>query len=168
MADRLTLSIRNYLAQQPEVTSLLGHDDTWDTWIFADKPYAQIEKTGKAMLVIQMDNGWTAPNPHNTMKFPRIYVDVWADPDRNKDGSVKKSNADDKIIKVQDAVMKFLHTVSMNMHGKPIVWGTAAQMKTYTGVIINGSAKTTETVFNDVTDGGGARMGSSVYGVNQL
>lgn len=168
MADRLTLSIRNYLAQQPEVRELLGSDKTWDTWIFADKPYVKIENTGKAMIVIQIDGGWSAPNDHNTMKFPRVFVDVWADPDRNPDGSVKKPNADDKIAKVHDAVMRYLHTVNMNRNGKPLVWGTKQQMDTYTGVVVAGSAKQNEPEYSDVRDGNGARMASSRYGINQL
>lgn len=166
--DRLTLSIRNYLAQQPDITALLGKSAGWDTWIFADKPHVKVEQSGKSMVVIQQDNGWTSPNEHNTLMFPRIFVDVWSDPDRNADKSVKVENADDKIIEVQKAISKYLHTVSLHSKGMPLCWGTKEQMDNWTGALVSGSKRTQETVFSNMTNNPGGRMGSTTYGVNLL
>lgn len=168
MADRLTLSVRNFLAQQPDVTALLGSSPNWDTWIFADQPWAKVENSSSAMVVIQQDDQWAVPNEHNTMKFPRLFVDVWADPSRNADKSIRVRDADDRILKIQEAIFRHMHTVSMNYGGMPICWGTAEQMANYTGVLISGSSRKQETKFSPMANNDGGRMGSCVYGVNLI
>jgi hypothetical protein len=166
MADSLTLSIRNFLAQKHDLTALLGSDSKWDTWIFADEPFAKIERTGRSMVVITKEGGWTAPNEHNTMKFPRVYVDVWSDPDRNRDGSVKRNNARNKIDAVHDAIAQYLHTVSMHSNGRFLCWGNREQMDTMTGLIVLGSVRQNEPDYSPVADGNGAWMGRVSYGIN--
>lgn len=169
MADRLTLSVRNHLAQKPSVTALLGKNATWDTWIFADKPYVKIENTAAAMIVIALGNGWTDANDHNTLWFPSIIVDVWADPDRNPDKSVKAFNADDKIMGVHRAVAQYLHLVDLGNKGMPLSWGTPEQEADNSGALISGSTRARGYIdFSDQRDNPGGRMGSVTYNINQL
>lgn len=166
MSD-LTLAARNYLAQQPSVTSLLGSDTLWDTWIFADEPYALVENSQSVLIVITQEGGWASPNMHNTMQFPRLLIDIWADPTRNPaTNAVRVKDAKIKINAVYNAVDKFLHTVNLDVPGGgSIYWGTATQIFEKTGSRIQGSQRLGEPEFSPVMDGNGAYMGRVIYGV---
>lgn len=166
----LALATRNMLAQQPSVRGLgvLGRSTKWsDGWIFADKPFVVIENTGRALIVITQAGSWQTSNPHNTMKFPRIRVDVWADPDRNPDKTPKEYDADDKIQEVFKHIDSFLHTVNLDEPGgKTRIWGTASEVATKSGVTILSSQRLDGDIeYFDVADGNHARMGTMYYGV---
>lgn len=172
---KLAQDIQNYLRQQEDLTELVGTSKNFSSWIWADKPLGKIEGYGKiapqrsALIVIVEDNGWAQPNDHNTLRFPRVYIDVWADPTRNPDGSVQMQDADDKIDAIHRKVMKYLHLVDMgDRNGMPVCWGTKEQMETWTGSIISSSSKNQEPVYSDVRDGNGARMGAATYGMAVL
>jgi hypothetical protein len=162
----LTRAMRDTLLQDSDITALVGGSSNFPNWIFADKSYAQVENSQTSMIVIQQSGGWTQSNLHNTMKFPRLFVDVWSDPTRNANDDVMIYDADEKIDALQDLIFGHFHTVNLNVGGYPIMWGTADQIATRTGQMILGSQRTEETTYSDVTDGDGARMGSTVYGVN--
>lgn len=168
MADRLALSIRNYLAQQEDLRALLGKGTLWDTWVFADKPSGKVENTGTSMVVISQQGSWTDPNEHNTLTFPQILVDVWSDPTRNADKSIRVLDADDKILAVHRVISKYLHVVDNNRKGKPLCWGTAEQMANNTGALIDGSTRRREVDFANMLNNDGGRMGTVVYGVKLI
>lgn len=164
---QLAYDVRNYLAQQKDLTDLLASSPNWGTWIYADKPLGKIENTGKALVVISENGSSDSSNSHNTLAFPRLYVDVWADPTRNPDGSVRQQDADIKIGKIHKLLSKYLHLVDNGTRqGMPICWGNQAQMLTYTGSLINSSQRDGEPTYYDVADGNGARMGSVTYSVS--
>lgn len=167
---KLAFDIQNYLRQQDDLVAMVGKSQNFPVWIWADKPLGKIEGYGKvapqrsALIVITENNGWAQSNAHNTLRFPRVYVDVWADPTRNPDGSVRVQDADDKIDAIQRKVMKYLHLVDMGgPNGMPVCWGTAEQMATFTGSILSSSSKNQDPVYSDVRDGDGARMGTATY-----
>ncbi len=170
---QLALNIRNYLAQQEDLRALLGSSKTWDTWMWADKPLGKIEGSGKingarsALLVVSEGTQWTTPNEHNTLHFPRIFIDVWADPTRNQDGDVAMQDADNKISAIHRVVSKYLHLVDNgDRKGQPVCWGTAAQMESFKGSLINSSTRAGEPAYADVRDGDGARMAAVTYNVS--
>lgn len=170
---KLSRDIRNYLAQQEDLRALVGRSQNWDTWMWADKPLGKVEGYGKtapersALIVISEGTSWTTPNEHNTLSFPRVFVDVWADPTRNSDGDVKQADADDKIAAIHKVVSKYLHRVDNGTSkGQPLCWGTAEQMATWTGSLINSSSRAGEPAYADLRDGNGARMAAVTYNVS--
>lgn len=165
---QLTLAMRNELAKDPAITALVGGGATFPDWIFADKSYGKVENSQTSMIVISQDGQWAPPNQHNTMRFPRIFVDVWSDPTRNDDNSVRVDDADDKIEKLHTLISKHFHTVNMNNDGQIIQWGSQQDFLTGRGVYIAGSARQQETSYSDIQNGNGGRMGTAVYGVNLL
>lgn len=166
MSD-LALDTRNFLAGDAQLTALLGSDLTWTTWMFTEVPYVLIENSSSALVVITQSGGWAAPNAHNTMSFPRLVVDIWADPTRSRpSNAVQIQDAKQKINTIHKAIFKNLHTVSkQNSVGGSIIWGTPAQIADKSGTRIQGSQLLGEPEFSPVGDGSGAFMGRIYYGV---
>lgn len=187
----LALAARNLLVQTPQVKALVAAGligggpryQTWkDGWIFADLPYATIEKRSHMALVVLSDGGsWSEPSTYNSGRFPRLLCDIWASPTRT-DGdpsSVKSPDADDLIVQVYDALQPYLHLLNsgvpsdstqafLGRPGYPRYWGTATEIATRTGALILGSNLLSEPVFSDVRDGNGARMARYPFGVSTI
>lgn len=163
---KLVYAARNFLVQQSSVTSLLGVDDLGDPMIYANRPEATIENTGTSMIVITSTTGWGA-NTHNTARFPTLYVDIWSDPTRNSDLSVKRKDADLKLEAVYEAVDKFLHRVSNSESGgSSVMWGTATELDTRTGLRIISSARQGEPEIGNAFDDEGALIGRVRYNIS--
>lgn len=165
----LTLAARNLLAQDHQLRKLLGRSASWDTWVFSEEPFANFEGSGKCLIVINENGTWTAPNAHNTLSFPKLTVDVWADPTRNPDKSVRVQDAKAKIVDIGKLLSRHFHLVDMGTRtGMPYIWGTAEEIANKTGVVISGSQFLNGPTFAQVRDAQGAWMGSFDYGVNVL
>lgn len=167
----LSLAARNLLAQQSSVRSLVPKSQAWDTYIFSDSPLgAKIEGTSKSLIVVTEGRQWTTPNPHNTMRFPTLYVDIWSDPTRNADKSVQVQDAKNKIEKIHKAILPFLHTTSLSTGpgGKARIWGTAAEIENQTGVFVLGSSLNSGPDFSPIDGTDGAWMGRYEYHVNVI
>jgi len=162
---KLVYAARNFLVQQSSVTDLLGIDDLGDPMIYANQPEATIENTGTSMIVITSTTGWGA-NAHNTARFPTLFVDIWSDPTRNPDNSVKRKDADLKLEKVYEAVDKFLHRVSNSEPGgRSVMWGTATELANRTGLRIISSVRKGEPEINPAFNDEGALIGRIRYDV---
>lgn len=165
----LTLAMRNELARDAELTALLGSSPKWPSWIFVDKPSVQIENSGKSLIVLQAYEPWSNMNMHNTMDFPTVIVDIWADSKRNADNSVQVEDAGLKIDAIHKIVKKHFHTVNLSRPGGgALQWGTQAQITSNTGVWVGGSH-----LIDGPRDGGvpnvaGAAVASYRYGVNLI
>ena len=167
---RLSLAVRNTLAQDPRLQELVAKSPSWDIWIFDEKPVmARFEGNGKCLVVINEGEPWTDPNEHNTLLFPSLIVDIWADPDRKPDKTVLRDNAKDKIQAIARVIDTHLHRVDPGgADGGFIIWGTAEQISTKTGVLVTESKKRSGPVFSPIGDTDQAWMGRYVYGVNQF
>lgn len=167
MTTLLDLAARNLLAAKTNVTDLLGTAPNWGPAVFNDRPQVKIENSGKVLVVVTEDGSWAGANLHNTSSFPRLIVDIWADPDRNADMSMRLDNAKEKINAVHKEIKKYFHTVNMSdEEGRTIMWGTPEQIETRTGFRIHGSQLLNGPSFFAVKDGNGAFMGTFIYGVS--
>lgn len=52
-----------------------------------------VEGSGKAGILISARSPWTTPNRHNTARFPRLQVEIFADCSRNAMGQVTVKDA---------------------------------------------------------------------------
>lgn len=168
---RLSLAVRNTLAQDPRFLEAgVAKSASWDVWIFDEKPVlARFEGNGKCLIVINEGAPFTPPNGHNTLSFPSLIVDIWADPDRNPDKTVLRDNAKDKIEVISKIVDSHLHRVDPGgVDGGYIIWGTAAQIQSKTGVLVTESKKLDVSEYTPIKDTESAWMRRSTYGVNQF
>lgn len=170
----LSLAVRNELAKIDGLTALLAKSESWDTWIFDERPVkAAIEGTQKCMIVVNQFSPYAGANEHNTMRFPQLTVDIWADPTRDmtkQNRPVKVYDAKSKIEAIFPFVDKFLHRVDRgNGAGNVLIWGTAAEVAAKTGVVIAGSHRISGDIdYSPVKDSEGTLMGRITYGVNML
>jgi hypothetical protein len=166
LAVDVALAARNMVADTPDqITDPIGSDNLWGPWVFEGRPLVPIENTQKALIVITHGDGWDTPNSHNTMEFPRLTVDVWADPTRNPDLSVQTPDAKDKIITVFRRLDKVLHLIDRGNGGRAIWWGTADEIDSRSGIRIIGSIRLTEPEFFPIQDVDHGWMGRVEYGV---
>lgn len=170
----LTLAIRNELARIEPLTALLARSASWDTWIFDQRPVkAAIEGTQKCMIVVSQGGSYTGANDSNTLRFPQVHIDIWADPTRNmvaEDRPVKVYDAESKIEKIFPYVDAFLHRVDRGTpSGDLLIWGTTDEVATKTGVVVAGSLRLSGDIeYSPVRDSVGTMMGRITYGVNVL
>lgn len=164
----LSLAVRNYLALDHELRSLLGKSVSWETWIFDEDPLnVHVENTGKCLIVVRERGTWASPNDHNSMRFPRLLVDIWADPTRNPDRTIRQWDAATKIEQIQARVDSHLHLSDPGTSaGMPYIWGTLEQVVNKTGVVVAGSLRKSGPDISPIRDTEGALMGQLTYGIN--
>lgn len=166
----LSLAVRNLLIQDSAITDLLGKSVIWPQgWIFDGSLRVKLENTSRVAIVVNEIAPFGTPNQHNTMTFPRVSVDIWADPTRNTDKSVQLDDAKNKIEAVGKLVNAHLHTVDTGTSsGEVLIWGTADEILAKTGVVVAGSERLTGPEYNPVSDSTGAWMGIWTFGVHQI
>jgi hypothetical protein len=148
----LAAGSRTVLASDTALTDLLGKDDVWDTWIFQDRLYAAIERSGAVAVVLEARGAWTSPNMHNTMRFPRLWVGYYADPSRDAAGNVTEYDAADKIEAVHALVDRHLH----RPQGGEVMWGALRVIDAH---------RMGEPDYFPVKDGDGMTRAEVTYGV---
>lgn len=172
----LSLAAQRILVQDPSLlaTGLIGVDSTWTQgWVFPDKPRVLIENTQKCAVVLFEDDPWTDPNPHNRAEFATLVADIWADPTRNADKSVRKEDAEDKIRAVLAVLDRNFHLVHpsvprgapayLGQQGMPRIWGTAAQVAARSGLTIVESKRASGPKMNPMANNPGGYRGRVEY-----
>lgn len=155
----IVAAARAFLASQQEIYTVLGSDEIWDLWLFQETLYTRVESTQKTACVLKLANGWTAPNAHNTLRFPRLQTDFYADPDRDLgDNNKAPLSAKDKILAAHAVVDRFLHdTVNSEIWWPDINSPYAAR--------IIRSVRQGELEFNPFSDGDGMQKATVFYAI---
>lgn len=145
-SDDIVSGAVQYLMDQPEVVAAvskytIGGQVT--PGIFGHQLPALIEGTSSTCLLLMNEGGWTTGNMENTLRFPRLTVNIWADPLRDNG-----RNASDpgevmrRAFAVYKVVDKFLHRVA----GPEVFFGTLRVIT---------SVRATEPIIYMVPDGDG-------------
>jgi hypothetical protein len=88
-ADDLVTGATEYLAVYADVRAVLGKEPgTNNLYLYRHRPWVKIENSQSTICVLTRTTGWAPPNLHNTMRFPRLGVDIWVDPLRDTDNNV--------------------------------------------------------------------------------
>jgi hypothetical protein len=79
----LTVGLLRYLSAQTSITSRVGAfvrtPSTGEPYIFRGQLAIPIENSGESAIVIRQAGSWATSNRHNTMRFPRIELQVFSD-----------------------------------------------------------------------------------------
>jgi hypothetical protein len=113
--DDIVRGCVKYLLGIPDITSLVGSDFN-GAWVFEGAPGVRMTKAstltpGSPITCIVVFNAgtWGAPNPGQTADFPKIGIEIWADPPRDEEGQVTRPQdarvAADWLYKVVDYYM---------------------------------------------------------------
>lgn len=87
--DDLIFGAAKYLTACSDVLAVLGSSSE-GPYLFQHDLWAEMEGSGSTAIVLRRAGSWSGGNPHNRLRFPRLAVDIWADPlrDVNKPGEV--------------------------------------------------------------------------------
>ncbi len=152
---------------QAAVTWLLGFPDVLDSvgtfiidgvsspGLFQYNLWTPIEGTGSTACVVDNDGGWTGPNNHNTLRFPRLLLNVWADPIRDGgSNSVDPGEVRRRATRTFEVLDSHLHRA----YGGDQLWG---EVRTVDCV------RLTEPAIYAVPDGDGLVRLQAYYAVTQ-
>lgn len=84
------------------------------SWVFQGlndegAPYRDPEGSGRVVIVVSALSEWSGMNAHNTAKFPRLQVLVYADATRDDLGAVPHNDARQKAAHVVSRMDKIFH-----------------------------------------------------------
>ncbi len=83
-ADDLVQGAVKWLLGFTDIAAVLGvYPDTGTPWLFQTTLWATVEGSQSTAAVISRAGGWAGANAHNTMRFPRIRLELYADPIRD-------------------------------------------------------------------------------------
>jgi hypothetical protein len=125
MTMNIVRAAYEWLAASDDLTDLLGNSTLWGPWIFqgvdeTSEPYVAMEGTSAACVMVWQQGGWSAPNTHNTMKFPKLNVEVYLDPPRDAARNVIDRDVVSQFQPIWDQLDKLLH----RPQGGDMLWGT--------------------------------------------
>lgn len=152
----MLVAARRELMGRPEITTLVGTSDSFSSWIFRWRLYVDVEGTSQCAIVLREDGGWASPNNHNTARFPRLTVEVYADPPRTPRLNPAMATAPDRAKAVFDVLDRVFHIPQ----GGQISWGDNQER-----LRIVSSLRLTEPQISTVSDGDGLARLSTAYAV---
>lgn len=121
--DDIVSGAVTYLRAQPELidavsTFVIGGQPT--AGIFQYRPWAKFEGTGKTGAVISNEGGWATANMHNTLRFPRLTVNIWADPLRDNVHNVVDPG---EVMRRAHATYRVFDKYLHRTGGPEVMWG---------------------------------------------
>ena len=170
MSTILTDRVVKYLLDQDDVAAVvIRSKDYPEGWIFEDDIYGKVASTGQCAIVISEVGQHASPNQHNTMRFPNLLVDVWADVSRNADLSVKRKDAQARAERVHKILRKhFDLKPNGRLDGGFLVWGSDEQIAAGQGIPIFGSTMGAGPDVSLISNGEGAVMSRVTYYVQTI
>lgn len=119
-SDSLITGLHKYLTAQPDVTATLGtFPFTTTPYLFTGSLWVAMEGTSSTAAVISRAGGWAGANLHNTLRFPRISLDIYADPQRDAGNVTDPGEAERRI----DATYKIFDTHLHRPQSGIQMWG---------------------------------------------
>jgi hypothetical protein len=124
-----------------------------ETRVYKNRLDIPVNQTGKLALVVSRNGGWATPDEVQTLEFPILRVDAYADPTREIDGQIRILDAEDK-------AAALLRAADRLIHGKRgVLWGGAS------GVVVVTIGRWREPTLTTQEDLHGKRhdLGDSVF-----
>ena len=157
-ADDIVSGAATYLLAQPEVLAavssfVIGGTNT--PGVFQYRTWAKMEGSSATCAVLTNDGGWAGPNLHNTLRFPRLTLNIWADPIRDGNNNV---TAPGEVLRRAFAVYKVFDTFLHRTTGPEVMFG---QLRVITSV------RLTEPIIYVVPDGDGLVRCQVIYAITE-
>lgn len=152
-SDDIVQACVKHLATFPAVVSLLAEFEDGEPFLFQHEMQGVVESTQRAAVVVSQLGGWASPNVHNSLAFPRLSIEVWADPLRDDENNVTDP------IEVQRRALYLLKLIDTHLHrpqGGDATWGTVRTID---------CQRLGEPVMYRVPDGDGGVRAQVFYGV---
>jgi len=154
--DDLVRGCVKWLSGFADVLAVLGQKPyTHSPYLFQRQLWVNMENSQTTACVISRSGGWAAPNVHNTMRFPRLLVEITVDPLRDEGYNVVDPEEAD--LRLQNAYT----TIDRHLHrpqGGDVFWGTVRTIAV---------ARVAEPVMFAVPDGNGMQRLQVFYAVTE-
>ncbi len=152
--DDLVQGAVKWLLTQSDVTAVVGtFDETASPWLFQHQLWARVEGSQSTAAVLSRAGGWSGANEHNTMRFPRLSLEVYADPLRDTGNNVTDPGESWRRI---EAAWSAFDTVLHRPAAESVMWGTVRTL---------GCLRLGEPNIYSVPDGDGMLRCQCFYGV---
>lgn len=150
--DDIVQAAVKYLLGQPTVLAVVGTTDIGTPLLFQHQLFFPLEGRSSTAVVISYAGGFDA-NMHNTLRFPRLMLEIYADPLRNLDrNTVDPGEVWRRINVAFDALDKVLH----RPQGGSQMWGSIRTIS---------CSRMAEPQMYPVPDGDGMLRCATVYGI---
>lgn len=145
-----------YLSGFDDVLDVLGtFPNTTTPYLFQQSLWVAMEGTSSTAAVLSRAGGWAGPNVHNTLRFPRLQLEMYCDPLRDDDGNVTDpAEAERRIEAAYRVLDSHLHRPQSGIQ----MWGAVRTIA---------CARQVEPVVYPVPDGGGLLRLLVFYGVTE-
>lgn len=154
--DDIVQAAVKWLQSFTDVKAVLGTEPgTTTPYLFQNTLQAPIEGSSTTAAVISRAGGWTVPNEHNTMRFPRLSLEIWADPQRDDGGN---ENEPGEVYRRAEAAFLAIDKRLHRPHTEVQMWGTLRTL---------GCSRLTEPIVYPVPDGNGMLRLQTFYAVVQ-
>lgn len=150
-------AVQAYLASLTAVVDAVSADAT-GPYIFQYDDFRGVKGTGNVALVISANGSWTTPNQNNTMQFPRILVEAYADVSRDPTThDMTRPDGQEKAQILLQVVTKVLH--------RPQGGGLPGVAVGADGLRVLGSLRLGEPTYPALPDGDGVIVGTVDFGL---
>jgi hypothetical protein len=157
VVDDIVTGAVSYLLAQPDVTASVSRINIGGQFSPAVWPYqtwAVLENSSATACVISSDGGWAGANIHNTLRFPRLQVSIWADPNRDPNTAMDVGETRRRAERAWLAVDRHLHRTA----GDAVMFGALRVIE---------STRLTEPIDLLVPDGDGLLELRTYYAITQ-
>jgi hypothetical protein len=157
-ADDIVSGAVTYLLAQPEIVAavdsyIIGGKQT--PGIFQYRTWTPIEGTSTTCAVLTSDGGWAGANLYNTLRFPRLTCNIWADPIRDAGRNLADPG---EVMRRSFAVYKVFDKYLHRTAGAEVYFGTLR---------IISSVRLTEPTIIVVPDGDGLVRCQTTYAITE-
>ncbi len=119
--DDLVQGLVKWLLEFPDIAAVLGtYPDTSTPWLFQHSLWATVEGSQGTAAVVSRGGGWAGANEHNTMRFPRISLELYADPIRD---AARNLSDPGEVWRRIDAAFNAFDTRLHRPAGQDVRWG---------------------------------------------
>lgn len=153
-ADDIVQGAVKYLLTQPACVAAVGTTDAGTPLIFQHSVFVPIEGRSTTAAVIAYSGGDGA-NVHNTMRFPRIMLEIWADPLRDRGRNTVDPG---EVWRRINATFTVFDRALHRPQGGVQMWGTVRTIN---------CTRMAEPAVYPVPDGDGLLRAATFYGVEQ-
>jgi hypothetical protein len=129
--DDIVRSCTKYLLSIPDITAVVGQFPGGAPFIFEEAIGVPMEGISMQFpgnpvtaIVVQSGGSWATPAPQTTELFPKITIEIWADPPRDDKRQVTRPRdariAADYLFQVIDNYMNFTSSDVVMMNEQPV------------------------------------------------
>ncbi len=119
--DDLVQGITKHLLAQPALVNALGRTPGGSPMLFQHQLYTPVEGTSASAIVLSSAGAWATANTYNTVRFPRLLIEMYCDPKRDMGRNTVDPG---EVYRRVDSLFGILDRILHRPQGGTQYWGT--------------------------------------------